>query len=72
MVRYFNHYLKGKDNGADGDATVRYYVMGAVGEVDALGNVCRTAADFPPKSQPADMFLHTGWMSQIFNTGHRI
>ncbi|MDA1165078.1 MAG: CocE/NonD family hydrolase, partial [Planctomycetota bacterium] len=35
MVRWFDHYLKGKDNGAEKDPGVRYYVMGAVGEPDA-------------------------------------
>ena len=31
-IRWFDHYLKGIDNGVDRDPTVRYYVMGAVGE----------------------------------------
>ena len=44
MIRWFDHYLKGIDNGVDRDPTVRYYVMGAVGEKDAPGNVWRTAA----------------------------
>jgi putative CocE/NonD family hydrolase len=59
MVRWFDHHLKGKDNGADRDANVRYYVMGAVGEPGAPGNVWRTATDFPPKAVETSMFLHS-------------
>ena len=47
MVRWFDHYLKGADNGVENEPAVRYYVMGAVGEEGAPGNVWRTAADFP-------------------------
>ena len=57
MVRWFDHYLKGKDNGAADDANVRYYVMGAVGEPGSPGNVWRTADDFPPKAVATPMFL---------------
>jgi predicted acyl esterase len=60
MVRWFDHHLKGEDNGADRDSTVRYYVMGAVGEDEAPGNVWRTADDFPPKAQAVPMYLHGG------------
>jgi len=59
MVRWFDHHLKGKDNGAQSDATVRYYVMGAVGEEGAPGNVWREAKDFPPKAKATPMFLRT-------------
>ena len=59
MVRWFDHHLKGKDNGADRDANVRYYVMGAVGEPGAPGNVWRTASDFPPKAVETSIFLHS-------------
>lgn len=52
MVRWFNHYLRGEDNGVERDPAVRYYVMGAVGEPGAPGNEWRTAGDWPP---PADM-----------------
>ncbi len=58
MVRWFNHFLKGEDNGADRDPPVRYYVMGAVGEPGAPGNVWRTADDFPPAILPTAMYLH--------------
>ncbi|WP_339909159.1 CocE/NonD family hydrolase [Symmachiella dynata] len=62
MVRWFNHYLKGEENGVEQDPTVRYYVMGALGEGDAPGNVWRTAKDFPPPAKPVEMFLQTDGM----------
>ena len=36
---------------------MRYYVMGAVGEADAPGNVWREAADWPPASTPTPLYL---------------
>jgi len=60
MVRWFNHHLKGVDNGVMDDPKVRYYVMGAVGEADAPGNEWRTADDFPPAAQSTSMYLHQG------------
>lgn len=60
MVRWFNHHLKGEANGADQDDSVRYYVMGAIGEEGAPGNVWRKAKDFPPKTEPTSMYLHAG------------
>jgi predicted acyl esterase len=60
MVRWFDHYLKCVDNGIESEPPVRYYVMGAVGEEGAPGNVWRTADDFPPKSATRPLFLHAG------------
>jgi predicted acyl esterase len=57
MVRWFDHFLKGKDNGVEREPTVRYYVMGAVGEPGAPGNVWRTAKDFPPRSDSRTLYL---------------
>ena len=57
MVRWFNHYLKGEDNGVERESAVRYYVMGALGETNAPGNVWRTAATFPPPHETASLFL---------------
>jgi len=51
MVKWFNHFLKGEDNGIEKDRTVRYYVMGACGEKDAPGNVWREAKDWPPNTE---------------------
>lgn len=58
MLRWFDHWLKGKDNGIDRDPPVRYYVMGAVNEASAPGNVWRTADNFPPKSATVPYYLH--------------
>jgi putative CocE/NonD family hydrolase len=57
MVRWFNHYLKGNDNGIQREPAVRYYVMGAVGEKDAPGNVWRTLSDWPPPSTSTSLYL---------------
>lgn len=58
MVRWFDHYLKGVDNGVEKEPKVRYYVMGAVGEDGAPGNVWRTAADWPIKTEAGSYYLH--------------
>ena len=60
MLRWFDHYLKGIDNGAEKDPTVRYYVMGAVGEAGAPGNVWRTATDWPVPADATPYYLHAG------------
>ena len=60
MVKWFNHYLKGEENGIENDPPVRYYVMGAVGETGAPGNVWRTADDWPPPAESTPMYLHEG------------
>ncbi len=60
MVRWFNHFLKGEENGVERESTVRYYVMGAVDEPDAPGNIWRAAKDFPPAAESTAMFLQAG------------
>jgi predicted acyl esterase len=57
LIKWFDHFLKGVDNGVDRDAAVRYYVMGAVGEDNAPGNVWRMAADWPLRTQPTPYYL---------------
>ncbi len=57
MVQWFKHHLKAQPTEVDGDATVRYYVMGAVGEAGAPGNVWRSADNFPPAATPTSLFL---------------
>lgn len=51
MVRWFDHWLKGIDNGIERDPPVRYYVMGA--------NVWRTAKTFPPESTATSYYLNS-------------
>lgn len=58
ITRWFNHWLKGEDNGVEKEAPVRYYVMGAAGEDGAPGNVWRSAADWPPAATATSYFLH--------------
>lgn len=60
IVRWFDHYLKGVDNGVERDRPVRYYVMGAVGEAGAPGNEWRDAPDWPVLSRPTGYFLREG------------
>lgn len=59
-IRWFDHYLKGIDNNVQRDAPVRYYVMGAVDEDGAPGNVWRCAYDWPISSTPTSYYLRTG------------
>ena len=60
MVRWFDHHLKGRDNGVGKDPAVRYYVMGAAGEPGAPGNDWRTAGDWPVPVQSVAHYLHEG------------
>lgn len=60
LVRWLNHWLKGEANGSASEPAVRYYVMGAVGEPGAPGNVWRTANDWPPSRTPTPLFLRAG------------
>lgn len=48
MVRWFDYWLKGQATGVTTEPAVRYYVMGAVGEPGAPGNVWRGSDDWPP------------------------
>ncbi|OWK37450.1 CocE/NonD family hydrolase [Fimbriiglobus ruber] len=57
LIRWFDHYLKGIDNGVTKEPAVRYYVMGAVGEPGAPGNVWRTAADWPAPAEATPLYL---------------
>jgi predicted acyl esterase len=58
LVRWFDHHLKGVDNGVENEPAVRYYVMGAVGERGAPGNVWREAADWPVAATATPLYLH--------------
>lgn len=57
MARWFKHYLAGEENGVEQEPAVRYYVMGAVGEPQAPGNVWRTAENFPPPAKMVPYYL---------------
>lgn len=60
MLRWFDHFLKGIDNGVEREPTARYYVMGAIGEAAAPGNVWRTADDWPVPVTTMPWYLHAG------------
>jgi predicted acyl esterase/DNA-binding beta-propeller fold protein YncE len=60
LIRWFDHHLKGKNNGVERDPAVRYYVMGAVGEKGAPGNEWRSADDWPVSSRSTPYYLHEG------------
>jgi predicted acyl esterase len=58
MTRWFDHWLKGIDNGVNREPAVRYYVMGAVGEPGAPGNIWREATEWPPQTRVQPWHLH--------------
>lgn len=60
MLQWFDHWLKGKENGIEKEPPVQYYVMGATGEKSAAGNVWRAATDWPVASQQQPLYLHQG------------
>lgn len=60
MVKWFDYWLKGKQNGIEKMPKVHYYVMGATGEASADGNQWRSASDWPVESKQQVMFLHPG------------
>ncbi|WP_373652036.1 CocE/NonD family hydrolase [Schlesneria sp. DSM 10557] len=56
MLRWFDYHLKGINNAVTQEPTVRYYVMGAVGEEGAPGNKWRTSFDWPVAATPTPYF----------------
>ena len=57
LIKWFDYHLKGKKNGIDQDPTIRYYVMGAVGEENAPGNEWREAKDWPLPTRKTSYYL---------------
>ena len=57
MLRWFDYWLKGIDTGVQQEPAARWFVMGAVGEPDAPGNVWRSADDFPPAHRMTPLYL---------------
>lgn len=60
LIRWFDHYLKGINNGADKDPAVKYYVMGACEEPGAPGNVWRSADDWPVPAKQTSFYFQPG------------
>ncbi|MBI2823947.1 MAG: CocE/NonD family hydrolase [Planctomycetia bacterium] len=57
-MKWFDHWLKGADNGVTKEPAVRYYVMGDTFDQRAPGNEWRTAEAWPPKSTATAYYLH--------------
>lgn len=58
ILRWFDWCLKGKDTGIEEEPAVRYYVMGALGEDGAPGNVWKSSDTWPPPHIDTDYFFH--------------
>ena len=56
-LRWFAHYLKGKDNGAEKEPAVAYYVMGDTVTPGAPGNEWRFANDWPVPAKETAVYL---------------
>lgn len=59
-MRWFDYWLKGKDNGIMEEPPIRYYVMGDVANTQAPGNEWRTALSWPVPAKPTSYFLKPG------------
>ncbi|MCL5270770.1 MAG: CocE/NonD family hydrolase [bacterium] len=57
QVRWFDYWLKGKDDGIMNEAPIQYYVMGDPCDSQAPGNQWRTAPDWPPPSKATSWYL---------------
>ncbi|MCA9026913.1 MAG: CocE/NonD family hydrolase [Planctomycetaceae bacterium] len=58
QLRWFDHWLKGIDNGIDREPPVSYYLMGATEERDTPGNVWKEAEAWPPlAARPQSFFI---------------
>jgi putative CocE/NonD family hydrolase len=57
QVRWFDHYLKGIDNGVEREPAVRYYTMGAVGEPGAPGNEWHAVSEWPLPARRTSYYL---------------
>lgn len=55
--RWFEHYLKGADNGVDRLPPVAFYVMGDVETPGAPGNAWRHSDTWPPPHTERELFL---------------
>jgi predicted acyl esterase len=57
---WFDHYLKGVDNGVERVPAVQYYTMGALGpdDKDAPGNMWNTSDVWPVPHTPTPFYLH--------------
>ena len=54
---WFDHWLKGVDNGITDEPVVRYFLMGDPFDEEAPGNEWRTAARWPPPAETVSYYL---------------
>jgi predicted acyl esterase len=59
-VAWFDHWLKGVDNGILREPAVRYFLMGDPLDPDAPGNEWRTSEHWPPKADVTSFHLIAG------------
>lgn len=57
---WFDHWLKGADNGVEKEPAVHYYVMGDTMDKGAPGNVWRKSSHWPPASRITSYYLAGG------------
>ncbi len=57
ILRWFNYWLQGVEDGIMNEPAVQYYLMGAI-EPGAPGNEWRTANDWPVSSQATSFYFH--------------
>ena len=60
QLRFFDHWLKGADNGIMDEPAIRYYVMGDTMDESAPGNEWRTADNWPPPAEITPFYLQAG------------
>jgi len=57
-LKWFDHHLKGLDNGIDKEPAVKYFQMASARKgSESKKNGWRTTENWPPKSQPATYYL---------------
>ena len=57
VVRWFEYWLKGVENGVMAEPPVRYYLMGDTFDPAAPGNAWRQDTQWPPATHPLDLYL---------------
>lgn len=57
VIRWFEYWLKGVENGVLDEPPVRYYLMGDTFDAAAPGNVWRDGSQWPPVTEPLDLYL---------------
>lgn len=71
-ARWFDHYLRGADNGVEKEPAVTYYVMGDTRTPGAPGNEWRQAEDWPvPATDTAFYFHSSGKLAEDKPTDNR-